>query len=31
MCLLSFMQCTNYTVVYDQIANKSFAQLNASI
>ena len=31
MNLLSFWQCTNYTVVCNQIANKSFVLLNASI
>ena len=31
MHLLSFLQSTNYTVVCDQIANKSFVLLNASI
>ena len=31
MHLLSFLQCTNYTVVCDQIANKWFVLLNASI
>ena len=31
MYLLSFLQCTNYTVVCDQIAKKSFVVLNASI
>ena len=31
MYLLFFSQCTNYTVVCDQIANKSFVLLNASI
>ena len=31
MYLLSFLQCAKYTVVCDQIANKSFVLLNASI
>ena len=31
MYILSFLQCSNYIVVCDQIANKSFVQLNASI
>ena len=31
MYLLSFLQCAKYTVVCDQIANKSFALLNASL
>ena len=31
MYLLSFLHCTKYTVVCDQIANKSFVLLNASI
>ena len=31
MYLLSFLQCAKYTVVCDQIANKSFFLLNASI
>ena len=31
MYLLSFLQCAKYTVVCDQIANKSFVRLNANI
>ena len=31
MLLLSNLQSTNYTLVWDQIANKSFVLLNASI
>ena len=31
MYLLSNVQCPKYTEVCDQIANKSFVQLNASI
>ena len=31
MYLLSFLQCWNYTLVCDQIDNKSFVLLNASI
>ena len=31
MYLLSFLQCAKYTVVCDQIANKSFVPFNASI
>ena len=31
MYLLSFLQCAKYIVVCDQIANKSFVVLNASI
>ena len=31
MYLLTFLQCAKYTVVCDQIANKSFVLLDASI
>ena len=31
MYLLSFLQCAKYTVVCDQIVNKPFVTLNASI
>ena len=31
MYLLSFLQSTNYTVICDQIRNKSFVLLNTSI
>ena len=31
MYLLSFLQCAKYTLVCDQIGNKSFVLVNASI
>ena len=31
MYVLSFLQCAKYTVVCNQIANKSFVLLNANI